>query len=154
MLGAGRDSRSFADGPRDPGLGTTQTHRNSLLGLATPHGHDFFFYLHFIKSKWKCLHRLVASLISKHINCGVELGLPALPSPWARTAASSRDRMGKGRAPFPISHPFWCIAQEILHCTALPGSAGRPLPRTLLIACVQLPCKLLHSCTTVLLQIS
>lgn len=25
-----------------------------------------FLYLRFIKSKWKCLHRLVASLISKH----------------------------------------------------------------------------------------
>lgn len=81
-----------------------------------------FFYLHFIKSKWKCLHRLVASLISKHrLIVGWSRGWGCQPYPrrgpgWQPAAGTERAREE------PRSHPFRCIAQEF--CVAQPSLAS------------------------------
>lgn len=144
-FGAGRDSRSLASGPWEPRPSTTQTHMSSLLGLATPHGHDFF--LPSLYEKQMEVFAQACSFPNKQtlVNCGVEqgLGLPAVPSPWARMAAGSRDRTGEGRAPFPISHPFWCIAQEIFSLHNLPWlgwpSAAPHLAHRLCAATMQTP---------------
>lgn len=84
-------------------------HASSQPGLGTPLGQDHAFCLPFIKSKWQCLHRLVASLISKHkvVWGGAGARLSAEPLPWAR------------KSPIPHPHPLWCTAQiSALHSLA------------------------------------
>lgn len=141
------------------GLGTPRAELNpSSLTPSTQQpagtGHTLwarFFCLHFIKNKWKCLHRLATSLISKYglIVGGAGAGAGAVPLLWARRAEGSRDRAGEARALLLVPHSDPFVAQDPQRCTTLPCGAAWSLPCMVLVTFLWLPCKLLHGCTAV-----
>lgn len=94
----------MAGGPREEPAGLGHTSRAGVL-----------FCLGFIESKWKCLHRLVTSLISKHGLIGGwsrGWGCQLYPQPW-------QGGVGEGRALLLIAHPSLSCSRGF--CTAQPS---------------------------------
>lgn len=109
-------------------------------GLAAPHRHNFFS-LDFIKSKWKCLHRPVTSLISKHrliVGWSRVWGCQLYPrcGPQGQTVSGTGRARGELRSP---SVPTHCPRARALH--SRPHWAAQPQPRTrcLFVASTQAP---------------
>lgn len=109
-------------------------------GLAAPHRHNFFS-LDFIKSKWKCLHRPVTSLISKHrliVGWSRVWGCQLYPrcGPQGQTVSGTGRARGELRSP---SVPTRCPRARALH--SRPHWAAQPQPRTrcLFVASTQAP---------------
>lgn len=99
-----RDAQALAGGPREEPAGLGHTSRAGVL-----------FCLGFIESKWKCLHRLVTSLISKHGLIGGwsrGWGCQLYPQPW-------QGGVGEGRALLLIAHPSLSCSRGF--CTAQPS---------------------------------
>lgn len=124
--------RADPTGPSDPAC--------SPPGPAAPHGHDFFSF-GFIKSKWKCLHRPVTSLISKHrliVGWSRGWGCQLYPrcGPRGQMAAGTGRARGEPRSP---SVPTHCPRAGALHSRPRWAVQPRPRARCLFVASTQAP---------------